>query len=28
MPVAEGHVFHNPGNKPARYCVVLDRHGR
>ena len=28
MPVAEGHVFHNPGNKPARYCVVLDRRGR
>ncbi|KQV84549.1 XRE family transcriptional regulator [Rhizobium sp. Root1220] len=25
MPVAEGHVFHNPGNTPARYCVVLDR---
>jgi len=25
MPVAEGHVFHNPGPAPARYCVVLDR---
>jgi transcriptional regulator with XRE-family HTH domain len=28
MPVSEGHVFHNPGNTPARYCVVLDRRGR
>jgi transcriptional regulator with XRE-family HTH domain len=28
MPVGEGHVFHNPGNAPARYCVVLDRGGR
>ncbi|WP_160011008.1 helix-turn-helix domain-containing protein [Rhizobium sp. 18055] len=28
MPVAEGHAFHNPGNTPARYCVVLDRRGR
>ncbi|MBA9030847.1 helix-turn-helix domain-containing protein [Rhizobium leguminosarum] len=28
MPVGEGHVFHNPGNTPARYCVVLDRGGR
>ncbi len=28
MPVGEGHVFHNPGNIPARYCVVLDRRGR
>lgn len=28
MPVGEGHVFHNPGNKPARYCVVLDRRTR
>jgi transcriptional regulator with XRE-family HTH domain len=28
MPVADGHVFHNAGNKPARYCVVLDRRGR
>jgi transcriptional regulator with XRE-family HTH domain len=25
MPVGEGHVFHNPGDRPARYCVVLDR---
>lgn len=25
MPVGEGHVFHNPGNIPARYCVVLHR---
>jgi transcriptional regulator with XRE-family HTH domain len=28
MPVGEGHVFHNPGHAPARYCVVLDRGGR
>ncbi|MDK4731802.1 helix-turn-helix domain-containing protein [Rhizobium sp. CNPSo 3490] len=28
MPVGEGHSFHNPGNAPARYCVVLDRGGR
>jgi transcriptional regulator with XRE-family HTH domain len=28
MPVSEGHVFHNPGNTSARYCVVLDRGGR
>lgn len=28
MPVGEGHSFHNPGNKPARYCVVLDRRAR
>ncbi|MBA1348713.1 helix-turn-helix transcriptional regulator [Rhizobium indicum] len=28
MPVGEGHVFHNPGNAPSRYCVVLDRGGR
>jgi transcriptional regulator with XRE-family HTH domain len=28
MPVADGHVFHNPGHKAARYCVVLDRRGR
>ncbi|CDM55781.1 MULTISPECIES: helix-turn-helix domain-containing protein [Rhizobium] len=28
MPVSEGHVFHNRGNIPARYCVVLDRRGR
>ena len=26
MPVGDGHVFHNPGHAPARYCVVLD-HG-
>jgi transcriptional regulator with XRE-family HTH domain len=25
MPVGDGHVFHNPGERPARYCVVLDR---
>ena len=25
MPVGDGHVFHNPGPRPARYCVVLDR---
>ena len=25
MPVGDGHVFHNPGDLPARYCVVLDR---
>jgi len=28
MPVGEGHVFHNPSDRPARYCVVLDRGGR
>ncbi len=28
MPVGEGHVFHNPSDKPARYCVVLDRGSR
>lgn len=28
MPVGEGHVFYNPGNAPARYCVVLDRGSR
>ncbi|MDL2400101.1 helix-turn-helix domain-containing protein [Rhizobium mayense] len=28
MPVGDGHVFHNPGHAPARYCVVLDRGGR
>lgn len=28
MPVGEGHVFHNPTEYPARYCVVLDRGGR
>jgi transcriptional regulator with XRE-family HTH domain len=28
MPVGEGHVFQNPSDKPARYCVVLDRGGR
>jgi transcriptional regulator with XRE-family HTH domain len=27
MPVGEGHVFHNPSDRPARYCVVLDRGG-
>jgi transcriptional regulator with XRE-family HTH domain len=27
MPVGDGHVFHNPGLAPARYCVVLDRGG-
>ena len=25
MPVGDGHVFHNPGDGPARYCVVLER---
>ncbi|MGA1803048.1 helix-turn-helix domain-containing protein [Rhizobium sp. HT1-10] len=25
MPVGDGHAFHNPGNSPARYCVVLER---
>lgn len=24
MPVGNGHVFHNPSDRPARYCVVLD----
>jgi transcriptional regulator with XRE-family HTH domain len=28
MPVGEGHVFHNPTSKPARYCVVLNRSAR
>ncbi|WP_413710785.1 helix-turn-helix domain-containing protein [Rhizobium sp. Rhizsp82] len=28
MPVGEGHVFHNPTSKPARYCVVLSRSTR
>lgn len=28
MPVGEGHVFHNPAGRPARYCVVLNRGGR
>jgi transcriptional regulator with XRE-family HTH domain len=28
MPVGEGHVFHNPRDQPARYCVVLNRGGR
>lgn len=28
MAVGDGHVFHNPGDEPVRYCVVLDRHGR
>lgn len=28
MPVGEGHVFHNPSEKPARYCVVLDNRTR
>ncbi|EJZ22050.1 helix-turn-helix domain-containing protein [Rhizobium sp. Pop5] len=28
MPVGDGHVFHNPGQAPARYCVVLNRAGR
>jgi transcriptional regulator with XRE-family HTH domain len=28
MPVGEGHVFHNPTSKPARYCVVLNRSTR
>jgi transcriptional regulator with XRE-family HTH domain len=28
MPVGEGHVFYNPSDRPARYCVVLDRGGR
>jgi transcriptional regulator with XRE-family HTH domain len=25
MGIGDGHVFYNPGDKPARYCVVLDR---
>lgn len=25
MPVGDGHVFHNPADRPARYAVVLDR---
>lgn len=25
MGIGDGHVFHNPGDQPARYCVVLDR---
>ncbi|KAA3531674.1 XRE family transcriptional regulator [Agrobacterium tumefaciens] len=28
MPVGEGHVFHNPSEKPARYAVVLDQRQR
>lgn len=28
MPVGDGHVFHNPADRPARYCVVLDRGTR
>lgn len=24
MPVGDGHVFHNPTERAARYCVVLD----
>jgi transcriptional regulator with XRE-family HTH domain len=28
MPVGDGHVFHNSGAQPARYCVVLDHGGR
>lgn len=28
MPVGDGHVFHNPSDRPARYCVVLNRGGR
>ncbi|MDE1997025.1 MAG: helix-turn-helix transcriptional regulator [Rhizobiaceae bacterium] len=28
MGVGNGHSFHNPGDQPARYCVVLDRGGR
>jgi transcriptional regulator with XRE-family HTH domain len=28
MPVGDGHAFHNPTSKPARYCVVLDRSNR
>ncbi|UWU14278.1 XRE family transcriptional regulator [Rhizobium sullae] len=28
MPVGEGHAFHNPTSKPARYCVVLNRSRR
>ncbi len=26
MTVGDGHVFHNPGSKPARYCIILDRN--
>ncbi|MFT4183765.1 MAG: helix-turn-helix domain-containing protein [Rhizobium sp.] len=25
MGIGDGHVFFNPGDRPARYCVVLDR---
>ena len=28
MPVAEGHIFHNPSDKTARYAVVLDQRKR
>jgi transcriptional regulator with XRE-family HTH domain len=28
MAVGDGHLFHNPSDRPARYCVVLDRGGR
>ncbi len=28
MPIGEGHVFHNPTERPARYCIVLDQSGR
>ncbi len=24
MGVGDGHAFHNPGEAPARYCVILD----
>lgn len=27
MKVGDGHAFHNSGDRPARYCVVLDRGG-
>ena len=25
MSITEGHVFHNPGDEPAHYAVILDR---
>ena len=25
MSITEGHVFHNPGEEPAHYAVILDR---
>ena len=25
MSITEGHIFHNPGDEPAHYAVILDR---